>query len=168
MNPIRKMHLVSCIVHFSVYAIKLYFSVFEIESELGQLQIRCMSWRPTVTRTFNTHFVNSILNVHLSNSKHKQKQLNVHFAWRPRWAIAEQVHKGAHAYKSAHNSLHACTTCAFTHCVAHGAHVCICYAMRISTHEHSCPLAINTSNSTRDLCSLVLHERSSTFCELVS
>ena len=34
-----------------------------------------------------------------SISKHKQNLCHAQFAWRPKWATAEQVHKGAHTYK---------------------------------------------------------------------
>ena len=83
--------------------------------------------------------------------------INVHFAWRPRWTTAEQVHKGAHTYTSAHNALHTCTTCAFMHCSDRIAHVSMCDATRLFTHAHSCPLGINTSNSICELFSRVVH-----------
>ena len=91
-----------------------------------------------------------------SDSSHKHNDFNVRFAWRPRWTTAEQAHKGAHTYTSAHNALHTCTTGAFAHCSAHIEHICMCDSMHTFIHEHACPLGIKTHlqivNCVHQLC----------------
>ena len=91
-----------------------------------------------------------------SDSSHKHNDFNVRFAWRPRWTTAEQAHKGAHTYTSAHNALHTCTTGAYARCSAHIEHICMCDSMHTFIHEHACPLGIKTHlqmvNCVHQLC----------------
>ena len=152
------MHMFSCLGHFLC-------SVHTTVSARVSKSIQNLNFPNTMYEFqaqmhlhVHTQFANWIVDVHIKFQKKTQAQwINVHFAWRPRWTTAEQVHKGAHTYTSAHNALHTCTTCAFMHCSAHIAHVCMCDATRLFTHAHSCPLGINTSNSNCELYSRVVH-----------
>ena len=90
--------LVSCIVYVSNHVKQLSSKVFEVGSRLGIFQIQCMNWRQYAFGMSNT-FCELDSPRAPSISKHKPNLCHAQFAWRPKWATAEQVHKGAHTYK---------------------------------------------------------------------
>ena len=152
------MHMFSCLGYF-LYSVHTTVSArFSKSIQNLNFPNTMYEFQAQMHLHVHTQFANWIVDVHIKFQKKTQAQwINVHFAWRPRWTTAEQVHKGAHTYTSAHNALHTCTTCAFMHCSDRIAHVSMCDATRLFTHAHSCPLGINTSNSNCELYSRVAH-----------
>ena len=142
MNTIRKnarvlSRIVTCLYAFH----KLVFECFRGRLMTWSCPVQSMNWRQHACDMSDT-FCEMDSQHAPSDSSHKHNDFNVRFAWRPRWTTAEQAHKGAHTYTSAHNALHTCTTGAFAHCSAHIEHICMCDSMHTFVHEHACPLGI--------------------------
>ena len=155
--------------HVFTYSLRLHsfhktvFDCFRSRFRTCKCSTTMYEAKATMRVTCQTHFAKLDSQRAPLHFKHKHNELNAHFARKPRWTIAEQAHKGAHTYKSAHNALHTCATCAFTHCSGHIAHVCMCDAMHIFTHDRACPLTIKPSIATREFYSWVAHAIASGF-----